>query len=110
MTAAITMLFWMLVGHALADYPLQGPFLSEAKNRHTAVGAQFWRWALPAHGLIHGGMVAAATGIVALGVCEAAAHMAIDFAKCEGLITLDEDQCAHVACKVVWLLLALPGA
>jgi hypothetical protein len=104
---ALTALFWMLVGHALADYPLQGPFLAEGKSRHTAIGAQFWPWALSSHALIHGGAVALATGSVVLGLCEAALHAWIDFLKCEGSITLHDDQLAHVACKVCWALVVL---
>lgn len=104
---AIEMMFWLLVGHALADYPLQGPFLSEAKNRYTAIGRQFWHWALPAHGLIHGGFVALATGSALLGAAEACAHMAIDYAKCAGRISLNVDQWLHIGCKALWAALAL---
>ena len=101
------MLFWLAVGHALADFPLQGPFLSEAKNRNTAIGKSFWHWALPAHGAIHGGAVALITGSVWLGIAEAYAHMAIDYAKCEGWLSVDADQALHAACKVLWAAIAL---
>lgn len=106
---ALTALFWLLVGHVLADYPLQGEFLSQAKNRHTAIGAYFWRWALPSHALIHGGAVALATGSVLLGVAETCAHALIDFAKCEGWLSFDGDQLLHVACKVAWVALVVAG-
>lgn len=121
---AFIALFWMLVGHALADYPLQGEFLAQAKNRHTAIGAQFWLWALPAHALIHGGAVALAIRLsvhdvpgfsadelsafaVALGLCEACLHAWIDFMKCEGRIDLHDDQLAHIACKIAWAMALL---
>lgn len=113
---ALIALFWMLVGHALADYPLQGEFLAQAKNRHTSIGAQFWRWALPAHALIHGGAVAAAiqaatgapsTLVLALGLAETLAHAAIDAAKCSGRLSLHQDQLAHVGCKILWALVLL---
>jgi hypothetical protein len=104
---ALVALFWMLVGHALADFPLQGPFLSEAKNPRTAIGAQFWPWALGAHGLIHGGAVALATGSVVLGLAETVLHAIIDAAKCSGHLSLHEDQLAHVACKLCWALVLL---
>lgn len=116
----LTALFWMLVGHALADYPLQGEFLAQAKNRYTAIGAQFWRWALPAHALIHGGAVAAAiqaatggpsTLALALGLAETLAHAVIDAAKCSGRLSLHQDQLAHVYCKVLWVVvLGVTGA
>jgi hypothetical protein len=110
---ALVTLFWMLVGHALADYPLQGEFLATAKNRHTALGALFWRWALPAHALIHGGAVAAAAwpalgaAAVVLGLAEAIAHALIDAAKCSGRLSLHQDQLLHVACKIAWSAVVL---
>lgn len=106
---ALTALFWMLVGHALADYPLQGDFLAQAKNRNTALGAQFWPWALGSHALIHGGAVALATGSVGLGLAETILHAVIDEAKCSGHLTLNEDQAAHVLCKITWALAVLVG-
>lgn len=113
---AIAALFWMLVGHALADYPLQGEFLAQAKNRHTPIGAQFWPWALGAHALIHGGAVAGAVllatpgamgAAILLGLCEAAVHAWTDFLKCDNHLTLHEDQLVHIAAKFCWALVVL---
>lgn len=101
-TAFITVLFWLMVCHALADYPLQGDFIARAKNRHTDVGAVHWPYALFAHGLIHGGGVAAVTGSVALGCVEAIVHALTDFWKCEGKLSLKQDQFIHIGCKVVY--------
>jgi hypothetical protein len=105
--SGLELYFWLTVGHALADYPLQGDFIAQAKNRHTAPGALFWRWVLPTHGLIHGGFVALVTGSVLLGVAEAVAHSAIDYAKCEGWLSFDADQLLHLACKVCWAAIAV---
>lgn len=101
------MLFLLLAGHALADYPLQGPFMAEAKNRNTAIGKLYWPWALPSHGLIHGGLVAVITGSVLLGVAESVAHTATDWLRCEGRISVHTDQSIHVACKAFWVALVL---
>ncbi len=102
-----TMLFLLLAGHAIADYPLQGRFLAEGKNRHTTLGREYWPHALAAHAVIHGGFVVAVTGSAALGVAETVAHGITDWMKCEGHIGLNTDQAIHIACKIVWLSLAI---
>lgn len=102
-------LFLLLVGHALADYPLQGDFLSKAKNRAAPMpGVPFFQ-ALGAHALIHGGFVAMITGVWWLGVAEAVAHAAIDDAKCTGKIGFNTDQVLHVACKLLWCQIMVGG-
>ena len=58
---SLTLLFLLLAGHALGDYAFQSGFLAEAKNRHTEIGRAHWVAALPAHALIHGGLVFAVT-------------------------------------------------
>jgi hypothetical protein len=102
----MTILFFLLVGHALADYPLQGDFLSQAKNRNTAIGKMFWLHALPAHSLIHGGFVALITGSVGLGIAETVIHGITDFLKCENKINIHVDQAIHILCKVLWVVIA----
>jgi hypothetical protein len=101
-TAYITMLFMLMVGHALADFPLQGDFLSNAKNRRTHLGKVYWKHALPAHGLIHGGFVAIFTGVVWFGIAEAIFHAIIDYMKGEELIDHNTDQLMHIICKIGW--------
>jgi hypothetical protein len=105
--SAQQMLLLLLAGHALADYPLQGDFLAKAKNRAVPIpGVPFYQ-ALGAHALIHGGVVAIVTGTWWLGLLEAVAHAVIDDAKCTGKISFNADQILHVACKLVWLAVAL---
>ncbi len=108
MEVAYQMLFWLLVGHALCDLPLQGPFLSQAKMRGGVTGFPWWI-ALLLHGLIHGGAVALVTGSVSLGIAETLLHAFIDHQKCEGRITLKVDQALHVCCKLVWLAIVAGG-
>lgn len=105
-TDGVAILFFLIVGHALADYPLQGDFLANGKNRNTAIGKLFWPHALFAHSMIHAGFVAAITGQVWLGVAEAVIHAATDWLKCENRISLRTDQAVHIACKVAWTHLA----
>ncbi|WP_431014573.1 DUF3307 domain-containing protein [Bradyrhizobium pachyrhizi] len=95
---------WMLIGHALADYPLQGDWLSKAKNPTLALvpGEVIWPGALLAHAAIHAGAVKLATGSWALAACEFVAHAAIDLWKCRGGLSYNGDQAAHLLCKIAW--------
>lgn len=102
----ITLLFWLLVGHFVADYPLQGDYLAVAKNRHTDIGKHIWRHALVGHGFIHAGAVALATGSLFLAMLELVAHCYIDSKKNDGHLTFDQDQYLHYACKLVWAVMA----
>lgn len=117
-------LFWLLVGHSLADYPLQGDFLSRAKRSDSGLPLPWWL-ALATHSLIHAGVVALITGSIVLGLCEFVVHCVIDYAKCEGLLRPESvwfssiptrlvldvqdrqafviDQALHVAFKVLWV-------
>lgn len=99
------MLFWLLVAHALCDYPLQNDYLARAKSAWG--GHAEWPFALAAHALIQGGGVALVTGSVGLGIAEAVAHAVIDNLKCAGRITYAADQALHVACKLVWVGIAV---
>jgi hypothetical protein len=98
----MTVLFWLLVGHAVADYPLQGDFLAKAKNHKAPIPGVDWWIALLNHAAMHGGAVALITGSVALGVVETAIHCGIDWLKCDGRTSFRADQALHVVCKVAW--------
>jgi hypothetical protein len=98
------LLFLLVAGHFLADYPLQGQFLAEAKSRHTKLGGVYWLHALTGHSFIHGGVVAILTGSVILGIAETVVHWITDWLKCENKISLHQDQAIHLLSKVVWFL------
>jgi hypothetical protein len=99
----VLMLALMLLGaHWLADYPLQGQFLSDAKFKGPL---RFYH--LVAHAGIQGAGVAIVTGNAWLGLSEWIAHTAIDEAKVRGKTTFATDQVLHIACKAVWLVLML---
>jgi hypothetical protein len=107
---SLTLFFWLLVGHALCDYPLQGDFLARAKNHKVPIAGVPFYQGLLWHALIHGGSVALVTHSVCLGMLETTVHILIDFAKCngtfgEGRNAFDVDQALHVLCKVLWALL-----
>jgi hypothetical protein len=97
-------LFWMLIWHAVADYPLQGDWLSKAKNPTLMLvpGEVIWPMALLSHAAIHAGAVKLVTGSWLLAGAEFVAHTLIDYSKCRGLISYNQDQVAHVACKLCW--------
>jgi hypothetical protein len=96
----------MVIAHVIADYPLQGDFLSRAKNRFAGVAGVPWYQALGAHSAIHAGAVWALTGSALLGLAEFVAHAITDDRKCAGRLNHDQDQAVHVACKLVWSLIA----
>lgn len=94
------LLFWLLVGHALCDYPLQGDFMARAKNPVYVMPGVHWLPVMLAHCLIHAGAVALVTGSVAAGVCELGAHFLIDTTRCRGRYGFVVDQALHAGCKV----------
>lgn len=103
----LAVLAQMLIGHALADYPLQGDWLSRAKNPTLALvpGEDIWPLALASHAAIHAGVVWIITGSSVLASFEFAAHACIDYSKCRGRLSYNRDQGAHIACKIVWAVL-----
>lgn len=103
----LEMLGALIVAHALCDYPLQGDFLSKAKNRLAPIPGVPWWQAMGAHSFIHGGAVALITGIWWLGLLETFFHFAIDDLKCRGRLNFNEDQFAHLFCKVAWVAIAV---
>jgi hypothetical protein len=93
----------LVVGHFLADYPLQGEFLATGKNRTKPIpGIPFWH-PMTAHSVIHGGFVGVITGSLWLGLSETVIHWITDDAKCRGKIGYNTDQAIHIGCKVLWV-------
>ncbi len=107
MTDPFTVFALLVVGHSLADYPLQGDFLAKAKNRANPIPGVPWYQGLFAHAAIHAGFVGVITGSPFLGLCEFILHARIDDAKCMGRITYNQDQALHLFCKVVWVLVLI---
>lgn len=100
----IEMFALLVVGHFIADYPLQGEFLAKGKNRTAPIpGIPFWH-PLTAHAVIHGGFVGVITGSPVLGALETVIHWLTDDAKCKGRISYNTDQAIHIGCKLAWVL------
>jgi hypothetical protein len=98
-------LLLMVFAHALADYPLQGEFLSKAKAN--LIPGINHRIAMIMHCIIHAGFVFIITGSVLLFIAEYTLHYAIDTAKVKGKINFEQDQCLHLLCKVLWWFIVL---
>ena len=97
--SAIELFGLLLAGHFLADYPLQGDFLSKAKNHKNPIPGVPWYQALIAHSVIHGAFVGVITGSVFLGFVETLFHAHIDYRKCSGKLSYNADQTSHIAIK-----------
>lgn len=116
--SALVLLFAFTIGHAIADFPLQGDFLSRGKNRNSpppplADGktspANLWIYLMSAHALIHAGFVWLVSGYVVLALAEFVLHWIIDVAKCEGHTSFATDQWLHVVTKVVYIAVIWAG-
>ena len=101
----MTILLYLLAGHALCDYPLQGDFLARGKNHKSPFPGMHPSQLLLAHCLIHMGMVLLITHSIWLAIAELVIHFATDWAKCEELISFDTDQAIHYSCKIAWSLI-----
>jgi hypothetical protein len=107
------MLFFLLAGHALMDYALQGDAMATCKCRRSTHPAQQgvpWYYWLTAHALTHGlavGVLLRWAGYdwnlaVGFALAETVAHWLIDLGKCERLYNIHVDQLLHILCKVAW--------
>ena len=101
-------LFELICGHALADFVLQPEAMGYGKNRHDKIHNKVqslfphWYYWMTAHALVHGGTVYLITGSLVLGFVETAIHWVTDYSKCEGWISIHQDQGIHIGCKVVY--------
>jgi len=99
--------FLLLVGlHFLCDYPWQHDFLANQKNPSFKPRYIPWYHANFAHAAIHGIPVGIITGSCLLALYEVAMHFTIDYVKSRGAINIHMDQLLHIACKVMWVVMA----
>ena len=110
------LLFALVIGHMLGDFPLQGQFLALGKVRSywtTAkappAGRGMWLYCLTAHSLIQAGIVWCITDHVGLALAELVLHWITDHGKGEGRIGFAIDQAAHLLAKVVFAVLFYLG-
>lgn len=103
------LLFKLLVGHAIADYPLQGDFLAKAKNHKSPIPGIPWVHGLFWHSLIHAGFVLFITQSINLALIELFIHMGIDYLKCNGNTNFNLDQTLHIICKLGYSIYLING-
>lgn len=98
------MLLMMVAAHGLCDYPLQGDWLSKAKNPTLALvpNEAIWPGALFFHAMIHAAAVKLITGSWTFAIAEFVIHAATDYAKCKGAFGYNTDQIIHVVTKVMF--------
>ncbi|MCF6312444.1 MAG: DUF3307 domain-containing protein [Verrucomicrobiales bacterium] len=115
--SAAVIFFALMIGHSLADFPLQGEFLSITKNRRFQppaggkypVSPRLWIYTLTVHCLIQAGAVWAVTTSPLLAFIEFIVHWLIDFVKCEGGTGFEFDQWLHIGTKIVYVILIWQG-
>ena len=112
------MFFFLLAGHAFADFPMQNGPMATCKCRQANDPIQAsvpWYYWLAAHSLVHGGVVSAIVkwcgysmdAAVLMGVLETFVHFLIDYCKCEKMFSILLDQFLHIVCKAFWVALLL---
>lgn len=115
---ALMLFFAFAIGHAMADFPLQGEFLSRGKNRHMppppladggASPTRLWMYLMSAHALTHAGFVWVISGSVLFALAEFVIHWIIDAMKCERWTGFESDQWLHLATKAVYVGLLWAG-
>lgn len=113
----IEMLFLLMLGHAVADFALQGDVMAKGKNRNrmpepgqVPPGQKYmptWGYWLSAHSGVHAAAVYVVTGSTLLAAGEFILHWLIDFGKCENWYGVNLDQFLHFYSK---FLIALFGS
>lgn len=98
-------LWWLVVGHFVADYPLQTDFVAKFKCRKASLLAVPWYYVLSGHAATHAAAVGLITGSAWLGLGEFLVHWFIDWAKCEGYTDIHLDQGLHLTWKVSWAII-----
>lgn len=101
----VSKLIFLFAGHALCDFAGQGDFMAKGKNQRAPIpGVPFYQ-CLFAHALIHAGMVYLITRNSWFFLAELIIHSVIDYVKCEGRLTFNQDQFLHYGCKIAWAIL-----
>lgn len=104
MEEVLTLMFLLIAGHAIADYPLQSEFMAIGKgSREKPHNGVPWYYCLGSHCLVHGLVVYLITSSAVLGAVETVLHWFIDDAKCRKWTNIHIDQLLHIACKAVYV-------
>lgn len=109
----LPLLFKLILGHFIADIPLQSKEMGKQKNPYsqspkaydpTVHGPMFksWMYYMAAHASIHASVVWLLTGRYEWGMVEFFAHYVTDTIKSYFRLPIHIDQAAHLAFKVIY--------
>lgn len=112
----IATIFYLILGHFVADYALQSDWMAKHKNHNRPVDPAsippgqtpqlVWPWVLTAHAATHAAAVAVVTGSFWLALAELVVHWVIDYGKCSNWYGIHQDQGLHIIFKVLWGVIA----
>lgn len=123
MIITLLCLFFLLIAvHFVLDFPLQGDTVAINKNPNANTELQKsinWKYWMTAHAFSHGLGVAIVFLFaqclffelneeilavpVILGLLETMVHFFTDYKKCQGELTMFQDQLIHIVYKATWL-------
>lgn len=101
----------LILSHFVCDYVLQTDSIAKGKNHmlNTPLyGVSFVYW-LTAHASTHAIAVYIVTQSIWLCLIELISHWIVDYMKCNGNISLHEDQTMHIIIKVLIVILFMLG-
>jgi quinol-cytochrome oxidoreductase complex cytochrome b subunit len=103
----LTIIFWLLCAHFVADYPLQSPEMGKYKNKRNRPtppnGAKFvpvWPAYLTAHAFVHAALSALVVGPL-LGFVIGISHFIQDYLKCKIQYSPNLDQLIHIVILII---------
>lgn len=99
----IEIIFWLLVAHFLADYPLQTPEMGKYKNKRNqptppdskAKPVSVWFAYMTSHAFVHAGLSALVVGFP-FGFLIGFLHWIQDYFKCKIQYSPNLDQIIHI--------------
>lgn len=103
----ILVFFALLFFHYLFDFPLQGEYVARAKSPVEPLPHTPWKHVMAAHCMLHAGGVYIVLGVWWIAALEFIGHFAVDYFKCRGELTYEQDQYLHIMMKALWVVLAV---
>lgn len=104
--------FLILVAvHFICDYVFQTDAIATGKNKNldpAKFGVNWYYW-LTSHAATHAAGVYLVTGFFWIAVLEFLSHWVIDWLKCEGKLSLHQDQLVHIGFKLFYIVLIVGG-
>ncbi len=94
----------LILAHYVSDFGLQNDFIAKFKVPRSA---PFWYHVMTAHCAIQAIGVYLITHSMPLTAADFASHFVIDYCKCRGWLSFNQDQALHIACRITWGFLLL---